>query len=199
MAYTQAQKAATMRDRDARGVQQKLKRSADHFRQHGLYAEADQAQRAHDRLKRERQAPEIMPRKLLEDLGGDRDPVVILVRSRHLTVGHARTAQLLRDFYELDAAAQKQGIVTDRVQGGRLTGLDDWMIKNDHASEAWKRTKRAVVPIFWLPVCIVVLGTAGVARACRSIGRDSKRARKELRVEIENGLGAAASFLEVPV
>ena len=204
MAFTRVQKrdihihAKTMRDRDARGIQKKLQKSADRFKERGLYAEADQAQRAHDRMKRETRVPELLPTALMRDLGGVRDPIIVLIKSHHLTVGHGRVVQLLRDHYEGATIDLRSNASVDRIQGGKLEGLEAWVAKRETGAEAWGCAFEAVAKDLWRPVCLVILGSAGIARACRFIGRDSKSARKLLRTQVERAIDGAAAFLGVP-
>lgn len=152
-----------------------------------------------DLAKKQRQPKEgafALPVWLMRDLGGARDTIAYLIKDRALTVGHGKTALLLREHVEgvtIDIAGGGEfGVFVD---GGTDAGLEGWCDKRRYGVEAWRLAMEASEPKARKAVQKVIQGRAGLKQARRLIGGGNDAAHKMLKANLVKALDAASAYL----
>ena len=182
---------------DREETAQKLAEKAEGLKLVGKYDAADSAAKAAERLRRERKAMEPMPMTLVQALGGVRDPIAVLVKAKDLTVAHGWTARDLRLYQEGGTVQLSGGCDLDRVDCTRVDNKPEWVDMRIRGRHAWERAESECAHDLWPQVSCVIMGRAGVSRACRQIGRDTPRGREMLRENLLASLDAAQAYLGV--
>lgn len=166
----------------------------------GDFAEANRRRHARENIERKsRRRVDVdvwtIPPWLVEGLGGARDAIVLLMKSRDLSSLHGQTAIRLREHTQgITITIEGNGAFGVFVDGGQASGLEDWCDKRRHGVRAWTLALGAVPPRAVRPVRALILGKT-LTQAGRLYGGDTAKAHAAVKLEVGRALDAATAYL----
>lgn len=112
---------------------------------------------------------------MTKSLGGERDPISIMLVSGKLDIGQARAALIVRDYFENETITLSGGDNMTFVDGGKSGGMEDKIHARLVVGDAWRKAMAKVTLGDGAQVQAIILGRHSVREAAKRRGGNTAR------------------------